>query len=142
MFTPAGTARKFDVHAHALPHDIPDWEKEFGYGGFLTLQHTDAPDGKANMLKDGKLFRMVTRNCYDIDERVREMDKCHVNVQAVSTVPVMFNYWAKPEHGEVISRFLNDDIVAQCRKYPDRFVPMGTLPLQSTELAVEPSNIG
>ncbi|KAK0419909.1 hypothetical protein QR680_014399 [Steinernema hermaphroditum] len=137
MFSSVSKNRKFDVHAHHLPKDIPDFEKTFGYGGFVRLEHNVDAEGNANMMKDGKLFRKVSRNCFDVHERVKEMDKCHVNVQAISTVPVMFSYWTKPEHGEIVSRFLNDDIVAECKKYPDRLVPMGTLPMQNTELAIK-----
>uniref|UniRef100_A0A914YYY0 2-amino-3-carboxymuconate-6-semialdehyde decarboxylase n=1 Tax=Panagrolaimus superbus TaxID=310955 RepID=A0A914YYY0_9BILA len=137
MFSSASKDRKFDIHAHALPRDIPDFEKQFGYGGFLTLNHTDNPDGTANMMKDGKLFRVVQKNCYDTEARIQEMDKSHVSVQAVSTVPVMFSYWAKPEHTEIISRFLNDDLYNECRKYPHRLIPLGTLPMNSMELSLK-----
>uniref|UniRef100_A0A915DVW2 2-amino-3-carboxymuconate-6-semialdehyde decarboxylase n=1 Tax=Ditylenchus dipsaci TaxID=166011 RepID=A0A915DVW2_9BILA len=136
MFTAASNSRKFDIHAHVLPKNIPDFEKKFGYGGFIQLEH-NAETGLSNMLKNGKLFRAVTKNCFDFEERVREMNECRVNVQAVSTVPVMFHYWAKSEDAEITSRFLNDDLVSSCNKFPSRFVPMGTLPMQNTELAVK-----
>lgn len=49
----------------------------------------------------------------------------------------MFNYWAKAEHNEIVSRFLNDHTASVIRQYPDRFLGLGTVPLQDIELAVK-----
>jgi len=123
------------VHAHLLPETMPDFQQRFGGTGWLQLRQSE--DGQsAQMLRDGKLFRVVERNCWDTETRLTEMDKCHVAVQAVSTVPVLFSYAAKSEHAEIVARFLNDDLVAQTRKYPDRLVPLCTLPMQDPQLAV------
>ena len=42
-------------------------------------------------------FRDVTKNCWDPHTRIEECDKTKVDVQVLSTVPVMFSYWAKPK---------------------------------------------
>ena len=49
----------------------------------------------------------------------------------------MFSYWAKPEDTLDVSRMINDDLAATVRQYPDRFVGLGTLPMNAPTLAVQ-----
>lgn len=127
---------KIDVHTHILPRDIPRWKVKFGYGGFITLDHHKPCC--ARMLKDdGKFFREIEDNCWSAERRIEECESSGVNVQVLSTVPVMFSYWAKPTDGAEISRFLNDGIAEIIKKFPRRFIGLGTVPLQDTTLAIK-----
>jgi aminocarboxymuconate-semialdehyde decarboxylase len=126
---------KIDVHTHILPREIPRWKNKFGYGGFITLEHHKPCC--ARMLKDdGHFFREVEDNCWSAEKRIAECDAQNVNVQVLSTVPVMFNYWAKPQDCADTSQFLNDGIAEIIAQFPKRFVGLGTVPLQDTSLAI------
>lgn len=85
---------------------------------------------------DGTQFRDVDENCWGPEKRIEECDVSGVSVQVLSTVPVMFCYWTKPQDGAEISRFLNDHIAEIVREFPQRFIGLGTIPMQDTDLAI------
>lgn len=127
---------KIDVHTHILPKDIPKWKDKFGYGGFITLDHYK-PCCARMVRDDGKSFRDIEENCWSAEKRIEECDANGVNVQVLSTVPVMFSYWAKPNDGAEVARFLNDHIAEIVSEFPLRFIGLGTVPMQDTALAIK-----
>ena len=124
-----------DIHTHILPEHIPNFREKFGYGGFINLEHHKPCC--ARMMKDGLFFREIEANCWDGETRTKECNQHHVDVQVLSTVPVMFSYWAKPKDTLEVAMFLNDHIAEVVNEFPKRFVGLGTLPMQAPELAIK-----
>lgn len=123
-----------DIHTHILPQDIPDFGRRFGYGGFIHLDHHRP--GCARMMMDDRFFREVEANVWDPQVRMQECDRHRVHVQVLSTVPVMFSYWAKPKDTLDLAMFLNDHIAGIVERHPRRFIGLGTLPMQDTAMAI------
>jgi aminocarboxymuconate-semialdehyde decarboxylase len=124
-----------DIHTHILPEHIPDFGSKFGYGGFVTLEHHKPCC--ANMMIDNKFFREIQDNCWSPERRLHDCDTHGVHVQVLSTVPVMFSYWAQPQDCLDLSVFLNDHIADIVARYPKRFIGLGTVPMQDPDLAVQ-----
>ncbi len=126
---------KIDLHTHILPPAWPDLRKRYGYGGFVQLEHQGPRC--ARMMIDGRLFREVDDRTYDPARRLADCDRLGVTMQVLSTVPVMFSYWAQPRDGHDLARILNDHLAEVVRSHPDRFVGLGTLPMQAPDLAIQ-----
>ena len=124
-----------DIHTHILPEHIPDFRAKFGYGGFVRLEHHKPCCAK--MMRDDVFFREVEDNCWSASRRLSDCGHHGIEVQVLSTVPVMFSYWAKPKDALELSQFLNDHIAGLVAEYPKRFVGLGTVPLQDTDLAIQ-----
>jgi aminocarboxymuconate-semialdehyde decarboxylase len=124
-----------------MPENMPNWFKKFGYGEFIHLETIPHSHGgkpcKARMIKGDKFFREIESNCWDPADRLLDMKNTDVTIQVLSTIPVLFNYWAKPQDGWETSRFLNDHIASCVDQHPEHFIGLGTVPLQDVDLAIK-----
>ncbi|MGO4779805.1 amidohydrolase family protein, partial [Lysobacter sp. 2RAB21] len=120
---------------HYLPRDWPDLARKFGDDRFPVIHHTD--DGRHRIYKDGKFFREIWSKTWDPQERIDDYARFGVQVQVISTVPVMFSYWAKANQALELHQALNDHMAQACRDNPRHYAGIGTVPLQSPRLAVQ-----
>ena len=126
---------KIDMHTHIIPSELPLWAKQFGYDGFIHLEHHTP--GRARMMRGDHFFREIQSNCWDVQERIEAYAAFHTQVQVVCTIPVLFSYWAKANDTLSIAQFLNDHIANIVAEQPTCYVGLGTLPMQDTALAIK-----
>lgn len=124
---------KIDLHTHILPRNWPNLDAKYGYSGFVRLDHYKPCC--ARMMIGERAFREITDNTWNAERRIEEMDGANISMQVLSTVPVMFSYWAKPADGLDLARRLNDHIAEVVRAHPTRFAGLATIPLQDPQLA-------
>lgn len=127
--------KTIDIHTHIMPEKIPNWVQKFGYGKFIHLEHHKPCCAK--MMIGDTFFREVESNCWEPKDRIIDMNNTHVDIQVLSTIPVLFNYWAKPQDAMETSRFFNDHIAQCVSQYPKHFIGLGTVPLQDIDMSIK-----
>ncbi len=125
---------KIDIHTHIMPATMPNWTKKFGYGEFIHLEERNC---KACMMKGDKVFREVDKNVFDAETRKKECLISEVSTQVISTIPVLFNYWANPKDALETSRFFNDHIAEVVANNKKKFIGLGTVPMQDVNFAIK-----
>jgi aminocarboxymuconate-semialdehyde decarboxylase len=92
----------------------------------------------ARFIQVGLLLRTgpITSEFYDLDDRLKTMNKTGVGMHALSLTQPMV-YWADDELGLRLCVAFNDAVSEAHRKHPDRFIGFACLPLQNPNLALE-----
>ena len=71
-----------------------------------------------------------------VAERLRDLDAMGVDIQVLSPAPPQYHYGIPGAAGLDVAQLVNDRIAAMVRERPDRFVGLGTVPMQAPDLAV------
>ncbi len=71
-----------------------------------------------------------------IERRLKDMDKMGIDVQAISTSPAQYYYRIEADLCRQTSRLVNERLAEIVGLHPERFVALGTLPMQDPQLAV------
>jgi aminocarboxymuconate-semialdehyde decarboxylase len=124
---------KIDLHSHFFPVEA--------------LQNPGKYESRAPevVLDNGKLsvrsqigFRPgLGPGAYDPSARIEALDQMSIDLQAISPSPILLFYWEEPAVAAYFSRKQNEAIQNVAKKYPDRFVGFGSVPLQSVADSIE-----
>jgi len=74
---------------------------------------------------------------YDVESRIRHLDKAGVHHQVVSTAGASYDGVIPPDEARPIWRAHNEDLAELVRKYPDRFSALASLPTGNPQWAAE-----
>lgn len=127
------TPRTVDIHAHYYPSAFIDRIAQEGgtFGGAVTFGEA-GPTVAVGALRAGPLAAPFI----ELEPRIEEMDATGVDVQALSLSQPMV-YWAGDDLGRRLAETYNDGLAEAHEAYPERFVGLMTLPMQSPRLALE-----
>jgi len=86
--------------------------------------------------RQNQLRKELDKKLTSIEQRLADMDKMGIDVQAISTSPGQYYYRIEPDLGRRTSRVINERLAEIVASHPERFVALGTVPMQEPRLAV------
>ena len=122
-----------DLHCHIHTPPADELAEKTGKLADPILRYGD----QRTMEQQRKLRAQLDKKLTSIEQRLRDMDKMGIDVQAISTSPLQYYYGVDGDAGREIARLINDRLAEMVAAHPDRFVALGTLPMQEPELALE-----
>jgi aminocarboxymuconate-semialdehyde decarboxylase len=129
-----GKSLRIDIHCHYLNTEVAAKVAHLNPGQHEpSVVYANALTREVNV----KQMRDRAPKLSDIQVRLKDMDRMGIDVQAVSPAPNQTYYWTDPGLGAEFARSVNERIAGICGKWPERFVGLGTVPLQDSDLAVK-----
>ena len=123
-----------DVHTHFVPPALPDMAQRYGDPRWPTLVRDG---GAGEIVQHGRRYRSVDDGYWSVARRIEQLDAVGIAVQVLSPLPVMLPLWAEPDRADYFCRAHNEELAGIVRDHPDRFLALGTVPLQDPALAIK-----
>ena len=128
-----GRSLRVDIHCHYFNPVVATKVEHLNPAQYDPLiQFANAATREVNV----KQMRDRGPKLSTIEVRLKDMDRMGIDIQAVSPAPNQTYYWTDPELGAELARGVNDRLAEIVATWPDRFVALGTVPLQQVDLAV------
>jgi aminocarboxymuconate-semialdehyde decarboxylase len=128
-----GKSLRIDIHCHYLNQAVGAKVAHLNPAQYEpSVEFANALTREVNV----KQIRDRGPKLSTIETRLRDMDRMGIDIQAVSPAPNQTYYWTDPEFGAELSRMVNDRLAEIVATWPERFVALGTVPLQNVDLAL------
>ncbi len=128
-----GRSLRVDIHCHYLNQEVAARVAPLNpalHEPSVCFASTMTREVNAKQMKDRAAMLST------IEVRLKDMDRMGIDIQAVSPSPNQTYYWTDPGLGAELARAVNERLAEIVAKWPDRFVALGTVPLQNPDLAV------
>jgi len=122
-----------DIHCHVQSEKASEMVKDvFRIENEPSLLYASRHTREVNQAQMARVHPQLT----SVEQRLADMDAMGIDIQALAPAPFQTFYWTEPEIGLATARVVNENIAQIVADHPDRFVGMGTVPLQQAEYAV------
>jgi aminocarboxymuconate-semialdehyde decarboxylase len=128
-----GKSLKVDIHCHYANPEVAAKVAHLN-----PAQHEPSVKYANALTREVNVKQMKDRGpkLSSIEVRLKDMDRMGIDIQAVSPAPNQTYYWTDPGQGAELARMVNERIAQIVAQHPDRFVGLGSVPLQDPDLAV------
>jgi aminocarboxymuconate-semialdehyde decarboxylase len=127
----AGGPMIIDIHAHQVDRQYMEELQ-----GVLGLSPEQTADGKTLLRHKGYTILWSRPDMFDIDHRLREMDRMGIALRALSLSTPNVYPWTGEDQIR-ITRHVNDALARTCRAHPDRYVGLASLPLLDVDASLK-----
>jgi aminocarboxymuconate-semialdehyde decarboxylase len=121
---------KIDVHAHVFDRRYFEamWRD-------FELERSSTPQGQTLMRRNGYTYMWYREPFFDVDHRLRVMDKQGIDMRVLSLSSPNVYDWPRARQVE-IARLMNDATAQIVQRHPDRFAGVASLPLADVEASL------
>jgi len=121
---------KIDIHAHIVDRDY--LEALVSQCGLVADRNTP---GRIFYRKGSHTFAWSREDMFDLDHRLRDMDKKGIDMRVLSLSTPNVYAWPAAEQPRV-ARVMNDATARMVKAHPDRFAGLASLPLGDIEASL------